>query len=97
MKISKSSKSWYTFYRAKLWAGSARESVDATIEAFLGKLSMKGARLQGVRDVSNHFLGATLLRQVLGLRYSLGEEEQDCTKPRGVGDKHVLVLRWFRL
>ena len=58
---------------------------------------MKGARKQGVRDVSHQFLGATLHEQVLGLRHSLGEEEQDCTKPRQVGEKHVLVLRWLRL
>ena len=54
-------KSWQTFCKAKHWAGSARDSVDATIEALAGKLSIKGARQQGVGDGSHTLLVATFL------------------------------------
>ena len=89
--------SWQTFYKAKHWAGSARDSVDATIEALAGKLSMKGARQQGVGDVSHHLLGATFCWQVLGLHHSSSEEEQDSGMLRRIGEKHVLLLQRFRL
>ena len=69
-------KSWKTFFKAKLWAGSAGDSVDATIEALAGKLSTKGARQQGVGDVSHHLLCATLLSlQIVGLYHRFAEEE----------------------
>ena len=88
--LFRANKSWKTFCKAKLWAGSARDSVDATIEALTRKLSMKGVRQQGVGDGSHHLLSATLHWQVPGLHHSSGEEEQDCAK-------HVLVLQRFRL
>ena len=64
-----------TSLKAKRWAGSARDSVDAIIEALVGKLSVKGARQQGVGDRSHHLLGATFRSQVLGIHHSFGEEE----------------------
>ena len=81
--------------KAKLWAGSARDSVDATIAALAGKLSIKGARQQGVGNGSHPLLGAAF--QVLGLHHSSGEEEQDCAKLIRIGEKHVLVLQCFGL
>ena len=68
-------KSWQTFSKAKLFARSARDNVDTTIDALVRKLSMKVARRQGVGDISNHFLAATLRRHVLGLHHSFGEKE----------------------
>ena len=91
-------KSWKTFCKAKLWAGSARDGVDATSQALAGKLSMKGARQQSVGDGSHHFLGATFLKasKRRGLHHSSGEEEQDSAKLGQIGEKHVLVLQRFR-
>ena len=88
-----------TCKKAKLWAGSARDSVDATSQALAGKLSTKSARQQGVGDGSHTLLVATFLKasKRRGLHHSSGEEEQDCAKPRRIGEKHVLVLQCFRL
>ena len=97
MSPVKSNKSWKTFFKANHWAGSARDSVDAPIVTLAGKLSMKGARQQGVGDISHHLLRAAFRWQFLGLHHSSGEEKQDSSKLRHIVEKHVLVLQCFRL
>jgi len=79
-----------TSLEAKLWAGSARSSVDAAAEALVGNGSMEDVVEQGVGDAAHHLLSATLLVDGRGLRlnHSYGEEEEGFAK---LGEKHFLA------
>ena len=64
----------------------------------MGNRAVKGSVQQGVRDGSNHFLGATFLHRwhqhvVLGLNHGYsGGKEEGFAKPRQIGEKHFQGL-----
>ena len=83
-----------TYSKAKLWARSAVDSVEAVVETLVRKvLSIEGfLSQQGVRDRSNRLPGATSILSLHLDHDRVGEEEeQDC------GEKHFQVSSWFSL
>ena len=77
-----------TFLKAKLWARSASDRVDAVLEALIGKFSTVRVKLifgqQGVGDGSNPLIFATFLP--LNLANGEEEEEDGCKERRQAGD-----------
>ena len=67
-----------TFLKAKLWAGSAGDRIDAVVEALVRKFSTVRVKLevgqQGVVDGSNLLLLTTFL---LSLNLANGEQDEE--------------------